>query len=196
MRKGAKVNKINHPAIRAALDLFAVQPYLWKHSVSLPEKTCIGEMRVLVVGFLGADRSSICSQLRQIGVRSVASMAEVSKLKCVSGMASTFSHVVVNIDAFNCVDDAVGALLEFRRSTRDILIVCVSAFASMDDFGIERSAICEVTLRWPIGDVRLRAALVSSVENYLAVSKRDARLRVSSGVLAQLCELPPPKIGQ
>lgn len=74
------------------------------------------------------------------------------------------SHIVINLDDFASVVDAVDALLRFRKAQPECRVIAVSAFVGGDDFGFERRAMCDATLRWPLSRGRFDAALRASDE--------------------------------
>ena len=119
----------------------------------------LSDARVLLVGFSSAQLASMREHLRAFGVRATASAPGVSQLANVIGMKGAFSHIIVNFDAFEDVETGVDCLLSFRKQTRDFVVIACSAAVAGDDFGSERSAICDATLRMPVSRAALRAGL-------------------------------------
>ena len=88
------------------------------------------------------------------------------------------THAIVNLDAFEAVEDAVDWLLNFRLTVPECIVVAVSSFVSGDDLGSERRAICDATLRWPISkhrfDAGLRAAEEATDRDFAPCSARSS----------------------
>lgn len=69
--------------------------------------------------------------------------------------------VLVGLDAFPDLAEAVQALLAFRARCPGTGVVLASAAAGGDDFGADRRAIGDVTLRLPLSARRLAQALAT-----------------------------------
>jgi hypothetical protein len=149
---------------------------LWERFERQLGQEGVHEMRVLLLGFAGTDLSSLCFQLRQMGVRSIDQASDVDRLPSCVGKGANVSHIVINLDAFASLEEAVESLFQFRlKDHRETVIVCVSAFVAMDDFGSERSSICDATLRWPVSDRRLQYGLVVGLENLIGAARWNSQ---------------------
>ena len=120
--------------------------------------------RVLLIGFRADDLCNINHALRIIGVDSVDWISNVHHLHKSCEYRLGFSHILVNIDAFHDVECAVDALLAYRSTSPDVVVVACSQMVSRDDFGCERTAICDATLKMPISTSRLAKGLVSTLK--------------------------------
>jgi len=135
---------------------------LW---VTMKEKICADDLsfaRVVIVGFEQMDRAFLLDALRDIGVKSVATIADTNLLDRCAHRGSEITHAVVNIAGFRRIREAVDALISFRIAAPDLCVVLVSHSASSDDFGIERSPIGDVTLRAPLSTFRLMRGLLEA----------------------------------
>lgn len=116
--------------------------------------------RVLVLGFEQSERAWLRDGLRFIGVKATAIAPSVTQLKSVPAMGLAFTHIIINIDAYEGVEDAVEALTEFRIESPGTVVIAVSKKVADDDFGTERNAICDATLRLPLTERRLRRSMI------------------------------------
>lgn len=151
---------------------------LWrKLDIALDSAPTAG-FRVVMAGFPVELQGSIRGQLRDVGVLSTASMHSVHQLEDLAGMAGVFTHVLVNLDAFEDVESGVEALLELRSAAPGLAVVLFSSQVAGDDLGAERSAICDATLRLPVSPTRLRRGLTAASENHgpSCGIARDARM--------------------
>lgn len=133
------------------------------------EKLCrdaFEDARVVLVGFSDAHLCDTRQKLRSIGVTATASASTARQLADLSDMRLGFTHVFVDFDAFDSVEDAVDALIAFRLNAPGVIVVAFSEAVSGDDFGRERARICDATLRLPISAPRLRDGLVSAELNH------------------------------
>jgi hypothetical protein len=148
--------------------LLAIEVELWcKMNIKFDDQKFDG-VRVLVLGFEQDERTWLRNGLRFIGVKATAIAPSVAQLKSVPAMGLAFTHVVINIDAYESVEDAVGALIEFRVQSPMTIVIAVSARVADDDFGTERNAICDVTLRLPLTERRLRRSLTEGRTNRMS----------------------------
>jgi hypothetical protein len=119
--------------------------------------------RVLLFGFAEDDLADLRSHLRQAGVKTTATVPNVRRLPDFANMQQAFSHVFINLDSYGTVSAGVDALLAFRAAAPGFVVILCSAEVSADDFGSERSAICEATLRLPVSAGALQQALVLGI---------------------------------
>lgn len=136
-----------------------------------------GDLRVLALGFDQDDIEWLRSCLRTIGVRHICAERTMGRLLDVSDVACPFSLVIVNLDGFQSLGAAVDALLAFRKRVPGVVVIAASSQVADDDLGSERDAICDVTLRLPLTELRLRHGLIAACANNLS------SLRTSRGQL-------------
>ncbi|MCC6002269.1 MAG: hypothetical protein JJU19_15625 [Pararhodobacter sp.] len=107
----------------------------------------------------------MADDLRAIGMRPSSAPLSVSDLRgLVSGSCSA-SHLFVNLDAFEDIEDGIDQLMALRTAVRNMTVILCSAHIRGDDLGSERSALCDVTLKLPVAETRLRAGLRAAREN-------------------------------
>lgn len=152
---------------------------IWSDMMVRLEETSFWNMRVLVVGCNMADRSMFRESLRHIGVRVVAIAPHATHLCAVADMGKSFTHIIVNLDAFGCMEDAVEALLKFRTLAPENIVIAVSSLVGGDDLGQERSAICDATLRLPVTERRLREGLSRGQANRFDAMRSEQPVSVS-----------------
>jgi len=123
------------------------------------------DSRVLLIGFAPGYLSDLRTSLRSIGVAATGSVSDVARLNDVSEDSLGFTHLLVNIDAFDDVNAGVEAFVKLRFDAPDLIVVACSEFIGGDDFGAERARICDVTLKLPVSAPRLVNGLVTGVLN-------------------------------
>lgn len=155
-RSGDRAPSTTVPAGNAASKLF--EKLLRKASRKLDDNPLAGSS-FLLLGFGQTDAISIREQMRRLGAPVTATCSDIAQIADVPGMGAAFNGVVVNIDAFDDLDEAVDALLEFRIRAPRMIVILVSAKVANDDFGCERRPIGDVTLRAPVSERRLQQAL-------------------------------------
>jgi hypothetical protein len=133
--------------------------------------------RVIILGCDTVERAFIRNCLRLFGVGATATASNVEQLASVAEMGQSFTHVIIDLDAYDCKEDAVDALFDFRRRAPEIVVVAVSSRVSGDDFGLERRAICDATLCLPLTERRLRRGLVEGHANNQEARRAAARDR-------------------
>jgi CheY-like chemotaxis protein len=136
---------------------------IWAEWTARSDEISVGNMRVLCIGCDWDCRT----WLKHIGVHAVVIAPDVSQLLSLTQTGDDFSHVVLNLDAYESTEDAVEALLDFRARSRTIVVIALTALASSDDLGSERSAICDATLRLPLTGQRLEQGLIAGQANRL-----------------------------
>lgn len=124
------------------------------------------EARVLLLGFPPVHLSSLRDSLRSLGVHVTAAAPSVMQLPDVAEMGLAFNHVLVHFDAFDDVEAGVEALIAFRASAPETIVVVCSALVSGDDLGSERALICDATLRLPVSTPRMREGLFAARNNH------------------------------
>jgi hypothetical protein len=140
---------------------------MWSKLATCFNETSFSNMRVFVLGCGPVERVWFRDSLRQIGVKSISVEKSSVQLSPITSIAKSFTHVIVNLDAYESTEDAVDALLDFRKAAPDSVVIAVSSMVVGDDFGQERSAICDVTLRMPVTERRLRQGLTRGEANRL-----------------------------
>lgn len=122
--------------------------------------------RVLLIGFTPRHLADTTYHLRSIGVAATASISNVHHLQNVSDLGVGFTHVLVNIDAFDDIETGVEALIAYRSSAPDLVVLVCSEIVGGDDFGSERAGICDATLKLPISLPRLVDGLMKAYLNH------------------------------
>jgi CheY-like chemotaxis protein len=158
----------NHDRLAAAP---GVENRLWSEMTLRFDQGSYSDMRVLVLGFETDARVWLRNSLRLIGVRATATASNLAQLAMVADMKLSFTHVIVNLDGYEFMEDAVDALFDFRQRSKDVVVIAISAMVASDDLGLERRAICDATLRLPLTERRLRRGLVEGRANNLATQQ-------------------------
>ena len=120
--------------------------------------------RVLLVAFSPEQLDELREHLRNAGVNVTAATSNVRQLSNAGEMGAVFTHIFVNIDAFDDLETGIDVLRAFRKRFSHVVVLC-SAHVANDDLGSERSAICDVTLRLPVSLERLRQGLSAASSN-------------------------------
>lgn len=80
--------------------------------------------------------------------------------------------LVIDIDVFECLDDAINWLLKFRSINLGVPIAILSDKFTYDDLTLQRSAIADVSVRTPCTVKFLKAAIVQAIENNIIYRKQ------------------------
>lgn len=73
--------------------------------------------------------------------------------------------LVVDIDVFECLDDAIDWLLKVRSINSSVPIAILSDKFTYDDLTLQRSAIADVSVRTPCTVKFLKGAIAQAIEN-------------------------------
>jgi AmiR/NasT family two-component response regulator len=125
----------------------------------------IANARFVLIGFADREAVSLSAMLREAGAKSCASSKDVAKLREAADMGEAFSHIVVNLDAFDDMDDAVSALLFFRMRQKEVVVILISDTVKQDDLFQERKWICDATIKAPLSMKRLSDGLLAAWAN-------------------------------
>lgn len=125
----------------------------------------LSDMRILLVGFEPLSLQRLREAARSLKVGLAASSPNVRHLPDVADMDGAFNVLIVNADAFADTEEAVDALIAFRRHVQAMSVIIVSSNVNRDDLGTERKAICDATLQYPVSADRLRQALIAARDN-------------------------------
>lgn len=128
-------------------------------------------VKVLIIGCDNTLNEWLRGSLKSINIRSVALDPANINLSTVVPMARSFTHLIVNIDSYPNLADAIHTLLALREQSTTVIIIVVSVKLIDDDFGMERISVCDVALRLPLTELRLRKSLLIARENRLKAQK-------------------------
>jgi hypothetical protein len=126
------------------------------------------DARIILFGFSNKDLHYVKRGLQLIGYEAIASCADLKQLANLCNASMGFTHVLVNIDAFDGVEKAVEVLLSCRSEAPEMVILAFSEMVSGDDFGTERREICDVTLKLPVSVARLKSGMAAALLNHEA----------------------------
>jgi hypothetical protein len=135
----------------------------WGNKRVAPSERRSSDRAICALGFSARDLSDLRALVGEDALLppSVKSVSELIANGAPFGQAT---HAIVNLDAFDAVEDAVDWLLRFRQTKPDCIVLAVSSFVLGDDLGSDRRAICDATLRWPISKSRFDAGLRAAEE--------------------------------
>lgn len=120
-------------------------------------------LRVLLAGFKPSDAIAMEENLLRLEVEAVNTISDVKRAVSAEKLSEIFNAVIFNIRAFEDTEEAVDSLLDFRLKFPEISVILVLPRTGNDDFGPERSPICDATLRSPVNESRLKQALESGL---------------------------------
>jgi hypothetical protein len=80
--------------------------------------------------------------------------------------------LIVQIDGFGEIEDIVDQLMSFRRKAPAVPLILISAGFRQDRLGAERLALCDVSLRDPVGLGKMPAVLEQALQNNLMWQER------------------------
>lgn len=134
---------------------------VWRELSRRLESLPLKDIKILLVGF----DHKLSLQLREVGVGTTAWTPRVASLGDMGALCNAFTHLVVNFDRFTDTEEGVDMLLDFRKRCPHVVVILVSSDVARDDFGSERAAICDATLRSPWSKERMRKGLTEAWVN-------------------------------
>lgn len=164
-RKASKVSIL--PSIEDRLSLS------WKGEQDLSSPDGSPIRAICAVGFSARDLADLRTVVGSVGILPL-SVKPIAQMNACADCFDESTHVIVNLDAFEAVEDAIECLLNFRSVKPACIVIAVSVYVLGDDLGSDRRAICDATLRWPISmsrfDSGLRAAEEASACDFVTRS--------------------------
>lgn len=94
----------------------------------------------------------------------------------VAGNPALWSALIVHADGFGDLEDLVDMLLAFRRAVPALPLILISAGFGRDNLGSERLALCDVSLRDPVGLGRMKSVLDQAIQHNRIWQQRLATL--------------------
>jgi hypothetical protein len=85
---------------------------------------------------------------------------------------SACGGLVVQIDGFGEIEDVVDQLMVFRRNAPAVPLILISSGFRQDRLGAERLALCDVSLRDPVGLGHLHSVLEQAFQNNILWQER------------------------
>lgn len=82
-----------------------------------------------------------------------------------AGALPFMATVLVHAEGFDDLDDVVTAMMGLRQERPDLTVVLASSAVRGDDLSLERSSICDATLRLPARAASLARVLDAAAEN-------------------------------
>lgn len=128
-------------------------------------KNICGVDKAVLAGFQPEEQGRLAEELDNIGLRTASARLDECSLRNLSAESCSASHLFINLDAFDAIEDGIDQLMALRAKNSNLIIVLCSANIRGDDLGNERSALCDVTMKLPLTNSRLRAGLRAAREN-------------------------------
>lgn len=126
-------------------------------------ETHLVDRSILFIGFNSDERKVLRDYLQFCPTRANTFATTVSQLYYFIDMKSSFSHLIINFDNFQEVEQGIDLLKVFRKRNSETAIILVSSTIAEDDFAVEQELLCDVALRKPTTLCRLRRALVEGM---------------------------------
>lgn len=118
-----------------------------------------------LVGFDHGSAARLCDMSTQLNVAQCDGFASVQVLQD-AALMDTHDVIILNIDAFMDLAQAVDTLRQFRVRSPEVAVILISSAVRGDDLGRERAPICDATLRAPVTLPRLRGALQAAMSGH------------------------------
>jgi len=139
---------------------------LWKRFDLEQKKLCGKKTFACLVGYFEPNLSTVEKLLGDVGVQKTALFTDIPQVydsitrPCNNKIHQhDFSHVIINLDSFHCLESGIDILLDFRKAFKSARIILTSEHAVKNDFGDEKSSICDVTLSLPLNSTTLNLAI-------------------------------------
>ena len=149
-------------------DINTLEQRLWKRDEAEQAKMGGTKIFACLVGFSDPNLTTLVKLLRDVGVQRTSLFTDISQVYEVvkwptnsNSNRQSFSHVFINLDSFRSLESGIDLLLDFRKIYRSARIILTSAHSVSDDFGDEKSSICDITLSLPMNFKTLNIAINS-----------------------------------
>jgi hypothetical protein len=119
--------------------------------------------RLLFVGFAAKELGSLLDACRRLDPDLEVSSDHLAVLR--ASDRGPWDCMVINHDAFEDPQTAVDDYLALRKRFPDRIVILISSEVGGDDLGLDRAAICDATLQFPVSLERLRLGLRAAAEN-------------------------------
>lgn len=126
--------------------------------------------KLVLLGFNAANQARITKMLRAAGAAETSGFDIDALAQASFGAPGAAPSLIVNLEGFDTLENAVSALMVFRKAHPEVVIVLVSTAVAADDLSPERRMICDATLAAPLSFQRL-------VEGLLAAARNNRQLR-------------------
>ncbi|MCW1949820.1 MAG: hypothetical protein KIH44_000420 [Octadecabacter sp.] len=140
-----------------------VETRLW-HQAKRPSEVAALELTYA----LGLDRRSALSTRDAFAQKDFGAVKfhdDVSRIADLSEGHDALGCLIINVDGFDCIEDAVEALMRFRQSRPEVVVIITSGDFLLDDLGTERRTICDASLRVPLTPRRIQIGLRAATHN-------------------------------
>lgn len=104
--------------------------------------------------------------------RGVQAHGTLSDAACAASNCPDETILLVGIDMFLDLNDALDVMIGFRERNPDQVVVIASSFFATHDFSCERAAIADASLRMPVRRPELALALGAAICNHAHLQKR------------------------
>ncbi|OYX39788.1 MAG: hypothetical protein B7Y91_00635 [Rhodobacterales bacterium 32-64-14] len=81
-----------------------------------------------------------------------------------TGDGQKITHLIVDLDQMGGIHNAVDDLRRIREQWPEIVVVLISSDFAADDYSCDRLAVCDVSLRRPVGMASLEFGLMEASE--------------------------------
>jgi hypothetical protein len=149
-------------------DISILEQRLWHRDEAEQSKLGGAKTFACLVGFSDRNLTSLLKLLHDVGVQKTALFTDISQLyEAVKWPINSksdrqsFSHVFINLDSFRFLESGIDLLLDFRKIYKSARIILISEHSVSDDFGDEKSSICDITLSLPLSFKTLNIAINS-----------------------------------
>ena len=165
------------PAHRRKLDRFGLvsERDLSDRMDVKAEDATLPRHRAVIVGFQEQVLSQVVSYLAEMRIRISVSMCNFVELHAAMEHLSGFDLIIMNLDSFDDIEDAIEALVMFKKTYSSFTIVAISEHVKADDFGTSRRPMCDATLRSPFGPHRFKDAVEAALENHAEANCDDSK---------------------
>lgn len=134
------------------------------------EETTLPRGRGIIVGFQEPALSQVVSYLAKMTIRTSVSVCNFEELHAAMPHLSAFDLIIMNLDSFDDMEDAIEALVTFKKAHSRFTVVAISEHVKADDLGTSRRPMCDATLKSPFGQDRFKDAVEAALENHAEAS--------------------------
>ena len=160
-RQEAKKTRLQTRAEFGATDRFLVGPNL-------------GDYRIICIGQLTSPIWAHFDWLGDVAISITSSIDPMAGLVRASKLPPNRLLLLCDIDGFDELEQAVEALVQFRRDYPDVTVVVASKGFGAHDFGVERAMLADASVKLPTGKVAMGLALGAAISNHRVIQSRKS----------------------
>lgn len=134
----------------------------------------LGDYRIICIGQLTSPIWAHFDWLGDVAISITSSIDPMAGLVRASKFPPNRLLLLCDIDGFDQLEQAVEALVQFRRDHPDVTVVVASKGFGAHDFGVERAMLADASVKLPAGKVAMGLVLGAAISNHRVIQSRKS----------------------